>query len=162
MIARLASHFVVLLTAWVASAAIAAGAGPMISFANNSGDAALVKLVGPSSNVIEVPNGSTRSVQVRGGQYYILVRYGTAGEYRYTRGDPYLRHGNRNWGWLSLFRHNNHAPQSDERQLRLPSEFGWRVRNSMKDGEFGRSLGSERRVGHVPVRTESLRLTSGA
>ncbi len=61
-----------------------------ITLDNQSGDFALVKLVGPTGLVIEVPSGEHRTVRVAAGDYYLLVRYGTnPGGYRYTKGDPF-------------------------------------------------------------------------
>jgi hypothetical protein len=69
-----------------------AGAEPLSSvvFDNKSGQAALVKLVGPTTQVVEVPDGQMQSVKAAGGKYYILVRYGDSLDgYRYTRGEPF-------------------------------------------------------------------------
>jgi hypothetical protein len=61
-----------------------------ITFDNRSGEAALVKLVGPSNRTTEVPNGQTWTVNVTGGQYYILTRYGVSPDrYTYSKGDPF-------------------------------------------------------------------------
>ena len=63
---------------------------PTITFDNSSGQSALVKLIGPTDTEISVPDGSSRVVQVSGGNYYILCRYGSEGHYRYTKGAPFL------------------------------------------------------------------------
>jgi len=61
-----------------------------ITFDNRSGRDALVKLIGPSSQAITVPNGDFRTVNVATGQYSILVRYGgSATEYSYVEGGPF-------------------------------------------------------------------------
>ena len=60
-----------------------------ITFINKSGAPALVKLVGPSRQTVEVVNGDSETVNVSGGSYHILVRYGSAGKYRYSKGDPF-------------------------------------------------------------------------
>jgi hypothetical protein len=62
---------------------------PRITFINASGEKCLVKLVGPTSVFVDVPNATQRAIAVRGGTYYILTRYGEAGHFRYTRGDPF-------------------------------------------------------------------------
>ena len=69
-----------------------AGADPgsTITFANQSGDLALVKLVGPSRQAVDVPSGTTRTVKVSAGSYYLLVRYGAKpGSYRYSKGQSF-------------------------------------------------------------------------
>ena len=61
-----------------------------ITFDNKSGETALVKLIGATEQTFEVPNGESRTVNVRSGEYYILVRYGSSPEhYSYSKGDPF-------------------------------------------------------------------------
>ncbi len=60
-----------------------------ITFINKSGEPALVKLVGPSRQTVDVANGGSETVNVSGGSYHILVRYGSPGKYRYSKGDPF-------------------------------------------------------------------------
>ncbi len=61
-----------------------------ITFDNQSGEFAIVKLVGPTKTAVEVPNGQERTVHVETGDYFLLGRYGTnAEEYKYTKGDPF-------------------------------------------------------------------------
>jgi len=61
-----------------------------ITFENRSGEPALVKLVGPTAQTIEVPQGESRTINAAAGEYYILVRYGdNPGQYTYTRGEPF-------------------------------------------------------------------------
>ena len=43
-----------------------------ITFDNQSGQPALVKLIDPTGQVIEVPNGQKQTVNVSVGEYYIL------------------------------------------------------------------------------------------
>lgn len=65
----------------------------IISFDNQSGESALVKLVGPTPKIVKVANGQKRSVNVAAGEYYILVRYGKSPErYRYSKGDTFTVH----------------------------------------------------------------------
>jgi hypothetical protein len=62
----------------------------IVSLDNQSGEPALVRLVGPTRSEVYVPNGTRRSVQrVAAGRYLIQVRYGIPGKYRYTRGDSF-------------------------------------------------------------------------
>ena len=62
---------------------------PTITFDNQSGENALVRLAGPTSGLVGVPNGAARTVEVSGGEYRIYVRYGEPGRYHYTKGDPF-------------------------------------------------------------------------
>ncbi len=58
---------------------------------NESGQTALVKLVGPTPQSVEVLRGHKRTVRVAGGQYTLLARYGLdPSRYVYTRGEPFL------------------------------------------------------------------------
>jgi hypothetical protein len=61
-----------------------------ITFDNQSGQPALVKLVGPSRRTTQVPNRQKRTVTAVGGNYYILTRYGSKpDDYRYSKGDSF-------------------------------------------------------------------------
>lgn len=61
-----------------------------ITFDNKSGEPALVKVIGPTGQIVEVPNKQSRSVNAAAGEYYILVRYGSNPEkYKYSKGDPF-------------------------------------------------------------------------
>jgi hypothetical protein len=62
-----------------------------VTFDNQSGDPALVKLIGPTQKTLVVPQGQARMITVTGGHYYIVVRYGpdSGGNYSYTEGDPF-------------------------------------------------------------------------
>ena len=62
---------------------------PTLSFVNFSGENATVKVTGPTSGYVEVPNGASRTVAVRGGSYSIVIRYGTPGNFTYQRGDEF-------------------------------------------------------------------------
>ena len=74
-----------ILLAWI----ISASAQNTVSFDNQSGEPALVKLIGPTSSEIEVPNGTKPVVQVLAGKYFIKVRYGVQGKYHYTKGQEF-------------------------------------------------------------------------
>lgn len=70
--------------------------GNTVTFNNNSGEDALVKLVGPNGNTrsVEVSNGSMSVLtQVNSGEHYIRVRYGRNGRYHYSRGDRFTVRG---------------------------------------------------------------------
>jgi hypothetical protein len=61
-----------------------------ITFDNKSGEPALVKLIGPTTLSVSVPNGQRRTVNCAAGKYYILVRYGDIPQqYRYTKGESF-------------------------------------------------------------------------
>jgi len=61
-----------------------------ITFENQSGEFAIVKLMGPTKVAVEVPNGQEQTVHVEAGNYYLLGRYGTRPEeYTYTKGAPF-------------------------------------------------------------------------
>lgn len=60
-----------------------------ITFDNQSGDPALVKILGPSGQIIEVPDKQRRTVKVAAGEYDVFVRYGSKpDQYRYSKGEP--------------------------------------------------------------------------
>lgn len=61
-----------------------------VTFDNQSGQPALVKLVGPTPREVEVPIGQKRTVTASSGQYHIKTRYGSPGKYRYTKGDEFV------------------------------------------------------------------------
>ena len=61
-----------------------------VTYENKSGDSALVKLVGPTVNTVEVPDLKSRTVMVSPGKYFILVRYGTSSDsHRYSKGESF-------------------------------------------------------------------------
>jgi len=66
-----------------------ASARNSIFFDNQSGEPALVKLHGPTTTEIEVPNGIKRGVKALPGRYTIKVRYGVAGKFHYTKGEKF-------------------------------------------------------------------------
>jgi hypothetical protein len=61
----------------------------ILTLINKSGDHALVKLVGQSRKVVEVPNGSDQTIYIAGGKYLIYARYGNGPKYRFTRGESF-------------------------------------------------------------------------
>lgn len=61
-----------------------------ITFDNQSGQTALVKVIGPTRRTTQVPNSAKRTVTVLGGQYHILTRYGSKpDDYTYSKGDSF-------------------------------------------------------------------------
>ncbi len=48
-----------------------------ISFGNESGEDAVVRLVGPTRQDVPVPNGTRRTVHAAAGRYYIVTRIAT-------------------------------------------------------------------------------------
>jgi len=61
-----------------------------ITFDNQSGSPALVKLIGPTPQIVHAPNGQKRTVNVAAGEYYILARYGSSPErFRYSKGNTF-------------------------------------------------------------------------
>ena len=61
-----------------------------ITFENQSGEGALVKLIGPVRWNIPVPNGTSRAINVPAGNYYILTRYCDSSNHcSYSKGDPF-------------------------------------------------------------------------
>jgi hypothetical protein len=60
-----------------------------LTFINKSGEKALVKLVGPTRGLVEVPDAGEATVKIAGGTYTIYVRYGKEPKYRYSRGEVF-------------------------------------------------------------------------
>lgn len=73
----------------------AAGVGQQVqhsrvTFDNQSGERAVVKLVGPGAQAVEVPNAEKRTVNLAPGEYYLLVRYGADPQRQtYLRGNSF-------------------------------------------------------------------------
>jgi hypothetical protein len=62
----------------------------VVTFDNQSGEPALVRLVGPTRAEVHVGNNRRNSIhRVAGGLYTIRVRYGEPGNYRYTEGQSF-------------------------------------------------------------------------
>lgn len=83
------SKFVVGFVAVACVMTVSAFGQNKVVFDNQSGDAALVKLIGPTATEVQVPNGAKQGVDAAAGKYTIKVRYGTPGNYRYTKGDAF-------------------------------------------------------------------------
>ncbi len=61
-----------------------------ITFDNQSGRNAVVRVMGPTKAVAKMQRDETRIVRVVTGEYYILVRYGDSEkEYSYTKSSPF-------------------------------------------------------------------------
>lgn len=60
-----------------------------ITFSNQSGEPALVKVRGATSTQTFVPNGSSSTVNASGGTHYIVVRYGSSPPYTYSKGESF-------------------------------------------------------------------------
>jgi hypothetical protein len=60
-----------------------------VTFDNQSGKPALVKVVGPTSTSISVANGKRETLDVSAGHYFIKVRYGAPNSYSYSKGDEF-------------------------------------------------------------------------
>lgn len=84
-------HFAVLLFFLaMPMVAMASDSPNTITFENQSGEFALVKLVGPTIMAVEVPDNGSRTVHVPAGEYYILVQYGSVSQgYHYTKGTAF-------------------------------------------------------------------------
>ena len=62
-----------------------------ITFDNQSGRNAVVRVMGPTKAIAKMQRDETRVVHVVAGEYYILVRYGDSPkEYAYMKSDPFL------------------------------------------------------------------------
>src|SRR2546422_10305944 len=88
MMKSLGSGFVVAILLLICAAGLMAQVRSTIAFDNQSGGSALVKLVGPTAQAVEVPHGEKRMVTVAAGEYYLLARYGAdSRRYTYSRGN---------------------------------------------------------------------------
>jgi hypothetical protein len=83
MFTRLAACFILL------APLVSATSAARIEFDNRSGSPAQVKIVGRSVVVVDVPDRTSVPVPVAAGDYYILIRYGVPGHYRFTQGRPF-------------------------------------------------------------------------
>lgn len=62
-----------------------------IIFDNQSGQNAVVKVIGSTKLVVKVPKQRKKTVHVAAGDYYILVRYGDSEkDFSYTKSDPFV------------------------------------------------------------------------
>lgn len=63
--------------------------GNTITFSNQSGEPALVKVRGATNTQTFVPNGSSSTVNASGGTHYIIVKYGSSPPYTYSKGESF-------------------------------------------------------------------------
>ena len=79
----------------------------VVTLDNQSGQPALVRLVGPTRAEVLVPAGGRNSVRrVAGGHYTIYARYGVPGNYRHTRGDSFdVRDGGLGYSRVTITLH---------------------------------------------------------
>jgi hypothetical protein len=61
---------------------------PTVTIQNQSAEPVLAKLAGPSAGSVSIPAGGSRTVQVSGGRYLALFRYGER-RYSYTKVGPF-------------------------------------------------------------------------
>jgi len=73
----------------VCTCAVAAFGQNKVVFDNQSGEPALVKLIGPTPKEVEVPNGAKVGADAAAGRYVIKVRYGSPGKYHYAKGQEF-------------------------------------------------------------------------
>lgn len=83
------SKFLVGFVAAACAVTLSAFGQNKVVFDNQSGDPALVKLIGPTKTEVQVPNGARQGVVAATGKYTIKVRYGTPGSYRYSKGQEF-------------------------------------------------------------------------
>jgi hypothetical protein len=62
---------------------------PTITIRNESSERVLARLKGPTAGYISIPAGGSHTVEVRGGNYVALFRYGEEGRYSYTKIGPF-------------------------------------------------------------------------
>jgi len=83
------SIVIALLTAGLPALTKAEAEKNFLTFINKSGETALVKLVGPTRNVVQVAHNKEKMVRISSGVYRIFVRYGEPGRYRYSKGESF-------------------------------------------------------------------------
>ena len=82
-------RFIVLSVLIVCACAVSAFAQNKVVFDNQSGEPALVKLIGPTQREVEVPNGAKAGADAAAGRYTIKVKYDNPGKYRYSKGQEF-------------------------------------------------------------------------
>jgi len=83
------SKFVIGFVTVACAATLSAFGQNKVVFDNQSGDPALVRLIGPTKTEVQVPSGAKQGVDAAAGKYTIKVRYGTPGSYRYSKGQEF-------------------------------------------------------------------------
>lgn len=137
------------------SACAAAAAPPRntITFENHSGEPALVHLIGPSEQRLEVGSAEKKTIHVTGGRYAIVTRYGSApNRYRYEKGAPFkIEDGRRKFSQVTIpldapgtvaqpaskqeFEHGAVPTEPSQAERRASNEFRPMLQVSM-NGEF--------------------------
>jgi hypothetical protein len=85
----LASLAALLVATLSISAILHAGESPTITITNESSETVVAKLRGPSSGSLSISAAGSRTINVRGGNYLALFRYGSGGRYSYTKVGPF-------------------------------------------------------------------------
>lgn len=112
----------------------------VISFGNISGESAIVKLVGPTQIVFNVPNQMNRLVKAAPGEYYILVRYGESPEqYKYTKGETFtISETSKNYPTISIILHKVEEGKYDTHPISThptsEHEFNSAIPDTMEKG----------------------------
>ena len=83
------SRFIVGFLAVACAVTLSAFGQNKVVFDNQSGDPALVKLIGPTKTEVQVPSGAKSGVDATAGKYTIKVRYGTPANYLYSKGQEF-------------------------------------------------------------------------
>lgn len=61
---------------------------PTITVANQAGDTATVRVVGPTTGVLQLTPGTSQTVGVSGGTYHLMIRYcNSGGHCNYSKTD---------------------------------------------------------------------------
>ena len=118
------SRIVVLSISIVIVGTVNAASQNTVTFDNQSGEPALVKLLGPASKEVDVTNGTRQTVTADAGQYVIKVRYGVPGKYHYTKGEEFrLTDTSDSYTAITITLHM--VPQGNYRTYPIaPEEFG--------------------------------------
>ena len=74
---------------WVSTDRLEPGE-PVLTIKNESGDPALVRVVGPTAEDIEMPSFGKKAINIDDGDYYLKIRYGTDdSDYTYKKSKPF-------------------------------------------------------------------------
>jgi len=67
---------------------VSAQQSPTVTIQNQSTESVLARLVGPTGGFVSIPAGGSRTMQISGGRYLALFRYGEQ-RYSYTKVGPF-------------------------------------------------------------------------
>ena len=70
-------------------ASVYARESPTLTIQNQSSEPVLARLAGTTAGFVLIPAEGSRTVQVRGGRYFALFRYGAQRPYSYTKVGPF-------------------------------------------------------------------------